>query len=166
LDEGAVFSCDQQTTDEPVKPTTLPKNGGNSQMPNKESEKTEKTEKLEKVEKPEKLEKTEKPEKAEKTERPERPKRDESVVYVGSKPLMSYITACVTQLNRNPEEVIIKARGRAISRAVDVAEVLRNRFMPDLKIRNIAISTEQVKTAEGNTANVSAIEVTLIRGAK
>jgi DNA-binding protein len=135
-------------------------------MPNKESEKTEKTEKLEKVEKPEKLEKTEKPEKAEKTERPERPKRDESVVYVGSKPLMSYITACVTQLNRNPEEVIIKARGRAISRAVDVAEVLRNRFMPDLKIRNIAISTEQVKTAEGNTANVSAIEVTLIRGAK
>ncbi len=91
-------------------------------------------------------------------------KRDESVVFVGSKPLMSYITACVTQLNRNPEELVIKARGRAISRAVDVAEVLRNRFMPDLVVRNIAISTEQVKTAEGNTANVSAMEITLVRG--
>ncbi len=91
-------------------------------------------------------------------------RRDESVVFVGSKPLMSYITACVTQLNRNPEELVIKARGRAISRAVDVAEVLRNRFMPDLKVRNIDISTEQVKTAEGNVANVSAMEITLVRG--
>lgn len=136
-------------------------------MPNKETEKAEKPEKPEKVEKAEKVEKPEKaerPERPERAERPEKSKRDESVVFVGSKPLMSYITACVTQLNRNPEEVIIKARGRAISRAVDVAEVLRNRFMPDLKIRNIAISTEQVKTAEGNTANVSAIEVTLVRG--
>lgn len=91
-------------------------------------------------------------------------RRDESVVFVGSKPLMSYITACVTQLNRNPEELVIKARGRAISRAVDVAEVLRNRFMPDLVVRNIDISTEQVKTAEGNVANVSAMEITLVRG--
>jgi DNA-binding protein len=91
-------------------------------------------------------------------------RRDESVVFVGSKPLMSYITACVTQLNRNPEELVIKARGRAISRAVDVAEVLRNRFMPGLIVRNIDISTEQVKTAEGNVANVSAMEITLIRG--
>jgi len=92
-----------------------------------------------------------------------KPRRDESVVFVGSKPLMSYITACVTQLNRNPEELVIKARGRAISRAVDVAEVLRNRFMPDLIVRQIDISTEQVKTAEGNVANVSAMEITLAR---
>jgi DNA-binding protein len=93
-----------------------------------------------------------------------KPRRDESVVFVGSKPLMSYITACVTQLNRNPEELVIKARGRAISRAVDVAEVLRNRFMPDLVVNKIDISTEQVKTAEGNVANVSAMEITLVRG--
>ncbi len=93
-------------------------------------------------------------------------RRDESVVFVGSKPLMAYITACVTQLNRNPEELQIKARGRAISRAVDVAEVLRNRFMTDLIVSNIDISTEQVKTAEGNVANVSAMEITLVRGPK
>ncbi len=100
----------------------------------------------------------------EKKAEPAKFRRDESVVFVGSKPLMSYITACVTQLNRNPEELVIKARGRAISRAVDVAEVLRNRFMTDLVVRNIDISTEQVKTAEGNVANVSAMEITLVRG--
>lgn len=104
------------------------------------------------------------PKKEEKKAEAPKPRRDESVVFVGSKPLMSYITACVTQLNRNPEELVIKARGRAISRAVDVAEVLRNRFMPDLVVREIEISTEQVKTAEGNVANVSAMEITLIRG--
>lgn len=104
------------------------------------------------------------PKKEEKKAEAPKPRRDESVVFVGSKPLMSYITACVTQLNRNPEELVIKARGRAISRAVDVAEVLRNRFMPDLVVREIEISTEQVKTAEGNVANVSAMEITLVRG--
>jgi DNA-binding protein len=104
------------------------------------------------------------PKKEEKKAEAPKTRRDESVVFVGSKPLMSYITACVTQLNRNPEELVIKARGRAISRAVDVAEVLRNRFMTDLVVREIEISTEQVKTAEGNVANVSAMEITLIRG--
>ena len=104
------------------------------------------------------------PKKEEKKVEAPKPRRDESVVFVGSKPLMSYITACVTQLNRNPEELVIKARGRAISRAVDVAEVLRNRFMTDLVVREIEISTEQVKTAEGNVANVSAMEITLVRG--
>jgi DNA-binding protein len=104
------------------------------------------------------------PKKEEKKAEAPKPRRDESVVFVGSKPLMSYITACVTQLNRNPEELVIKARGRAISRAVDVAEVLRNRFMTDLVVSGIEISTEQVKTAEGNVANVSAMEITLIRG--
>jgi DNA-binding protein len=104
------------------------------------------------------------PKKEEKKAEAPKPKRDESVVFVGSKPLMAYITACVTQLNRNPEELCIKARGRAISRAVDVAEVLRNRFMTDLVVSGIEISTEQVKTAEGNVANVSAMEITLVRG--
>jgi DNA-binding protein len=104
------------------------------------------------------------PKKEEKKAEAPKPRRDESVVFVGSKPLMSYITACVTQLNRNPEELVIKARGRAISRAVDVAEVLRNRFMTDLVVSGIEISTEQVKTAEGNVANVSAMEITLVRG--
>ncbi|MFX1510728.1 MAG: DNA-binding protein Alba, partial [Promethearchaeota archaeon] len=92
-------------------------------------------------EKPKKAPKKETKPKAEAKAEAPKSRRDESVVFVGSKPLMSYITACVTQLNRNPEELVIKARGRAISRAVDVAEVLRNRFMPDLIVRQIDIST-------------------------
>lgn len=74
---------------------------------------------------------------------------------------MSYVLACVTQLNKGNNDVVLKARGRAISRAVDVAEILRTKFMSDLKVKDIKISTEQIKESEGSTANVSAIEITL-----
>ena len=53
---------------------------------------------------------------------------DANVVYVGNKPVMNYVLACVTQLNQGADEIVVKARGRAISRAVDVAEILKNRF--------------------------------------
>jgi len=88
---------------------------------------------------------------------------DANVVYVGNKPVMNYVLACVTQLNQGANEVIVKARGRAISRAVDVAEILRNRFMPNTVIKDIKISTEQINTAEGGTANVSAIEIAIAK---
>jgi len=55
----------------------------------------------------------------------------------------------------------VKARGRAISRAVDAAEILRKRFMPQVGVKDIRISTEQLNTSEGGTANVSAIEITM-----
>lgn len=74
---------------------------------------------------------------------------------------MDYVLACVTQLNSGFDEIILKARGRSISRAVDVAEVLRTRFLKDLKVKNIKIATEQIERDEGGTANVSAIEITL-----
>ncbi len=75
---------------------------------------------------------------------------------------MNYVLACVTQLNQTDmEEIVIKARGRAISRAVDVAEILRNRFMSSVDVKDIKISTEQINTAEGGTANVSAVEISL-----
>ncbi|MFX0068232.1 MAG: DNA-binding protein Alba [Promethearchaeota archaeon] len=86
----------------------------------------------------------------------------ENVIYVGNKPVMNYVLACVTQLNQTDmEEIVIKARGRAISRAVDVAEILRNRFMSSVDVKDIKISTEQINTAEGGTANVSAVEISL-----
>ena len=87
---------------------------------------------------------------------------DSNVVYVGNKPVMNYVLACVTQINQGAEEIVIKARGRAISRAVDVAEILRNRFMSSVVIKDIKISTEQINTAEGGQANVSAIEIALL----
>ena len=86
---------------------------------------------------------------------------DENIVYVGNKNLMSYVLACVTQFSQGASEIVVKARGRAISRAVDVAEVLKSRFMTDAKVQNIEIGTEVIKTEEGKEINVSAIEITI-----
>jgi len=84
----------------------------------------------------------------------------ESVVYVGSKPILSYVTAIMTAFGRNPEKVILKARGRAISSAVDAAEVTRTRFLSNLT-SEISIGTEEMKGEEGGTRNVSTIEIIL-----
>jgi len=84
----------------------------------------------------------------------------ESVVYVGSKPILAYVTAIMTSFSRNPEKVILKARGRAISSAVDAAEVTRTRFLSDLTYE-ISIGTEEMQGEEGRTRNVSTIEIIL-----
>ncbi len=84
---------------------------------------------------------------------------EENTVYIGKKPTMNYVLAVVTQFNSGSNEVVIKARGKSIGRAVDVAEIIRNRFIPDAKLKDIQISTEQVTSEEGRTANVSSIEI-------
>ncbi|KYK27726.1 RNA-binding protein [Thermoplasmatales archaeon SG8-52-1] len=93
----------------------------------------------------------------------EKRKNDENVIYVGNKPPMSYVLAIVTQFQGGgSDEVVIKARGRAISRAVDAAEITRNRFVTDAKIKDIKIGTESITNEEeGRTSNVSSIEITL-----
>jgi len=92
----------------------------------------------------------------------EKRRNDENVIYVGNKPPMSYVLAVVTQFQSSgSDEVIIKARGRAISRAVDAAEITRNRFVTDAKIKDIKIGTESITNEEGRTSNVSSIEITL-----
>jgi DNA-binding protein len=87
-------------------------------------------------------------------------KAEDNVVFVGKKPVMSYVLAVTTQLNSS-KEVIIKSRGQAISRAVDTAEIVRNRFMPEVKVKSITIDTEEVKRDDGTTMNVSSMEITL-----
>lgn len=84
---------------------------------------------------------------------------EENIIYIGNKPVMNYVLAVVTQMNNGAEEVFLKARGRAISRAVDVAEIVRNRFIHDVDIFNIEISTEEIENSEGNKTNVSTIEI-------
>jgi DNA-binding protein len=87
---------------------------------------------------------------------------EDNVVYVGNKPVMNYVLAVTTQLSR-AGEVVLKSRGQAISRAVDAAEIVRNRFMPGVKIKNINISTEELTREDGTTMNVSAMEITLAK---
>jgi len=88
---------------------------------------------------------------------------EENIIYVGNKPPMSYVLAVVTQFNSGSTEVVIKARGRAISRAVDAAEITRNRFVTDAKIKDIRIGTEAITNEEGRTSNVSSIEISLTK---
>jgi len=89
---------------------------------------------------------------------------DENIVFVGSKPVMNYVLAVVTQLNKKEiDNVVIKARGRAISRAVDVAEIVRNKFVLDVNVQKISTSTETITRDDNSSANVSAIEITLSR---
>ncbi len=85
---------------------------------------------------------------------------DDNVVYIGNKSVMNYVLAVTTQLNTS-NEVTIKARGQAISRAVDTAEIVRNRFMPEVKVRDIQIGTETITREDGSTINVSSMEITL-----
>jgi len=89
---------------------------------------------------------------------------EDNVVYIGNKPVMNYVLAVVTQMNNGTPEVMLKARGRAISRAVDVAEIVRNKFIVDAELGSITISTEEVSNNEGTNSNVSAIEILLNKG--
>ena len=86
-------------------------------------------------------------------------------VLIGKKPVMNYVLACISLFHAGEKEVLVKARGRAISRAVDVVEVTRRRFMPDLQIRSIGIGTDQLAPFEpsGAASNVSTIEITLTK---
>jgi DNA-binding protein len=88
--------------------------------------------------------------------------RESNVVYIGQKPPMAYVLAVLTSFSdTNTPEVLLKARGRSITTAVDVAEITRRRFIKDLTISNISISTEELEQREGGTRAVSAIEITL-----
>ena len=84
----------------------------------------------------------------------------ETTVFVGNKPVMNYVLAVVTQFNNGAEEVTIKARGKAISRAVDTAEISLNRFLDGIIKKEIITSTEIIDTDTGKT-NVSSIEIVL-----
>ncbi len=87
---------------------------------------------------------------------------DENTIYIGSKETMDYVMALLTQFNSGSDEVVIKARGRTISKAVDVAEITKNRFLEDADIDDILTETEEVENEDGSgTTNVSSIEITM-----
>jgi DNA-binding protein len=89
---------------------------------------------------------------------------DDNVVYVGTKPFMNYVTSVVMQFtSRKKDEVTIKARGKFISRAVDIAEVVKKKFLNDqeVKIKNIQIGSEDFENKEGKKVSVSTIEITM-----
>ena len=89
---------------------------------------------------------------------------NENTVYIGRKPIMNYVLAVITSFNTSDtKEVTLKARGRAITAAVDVAETVKNRFIKESNISDITIGTEEIPREEGGTRNVSTIEIKLTR---
>jgi archaea-specific DNA-binding protein len=93
--------------------------------------------------------------------RPPRNPQDRNTVFIGNKPPMNYVLAVVTQFNGGSEECVIKARGKAISQAVDVAEIVRNKFFPKASVKNVSIGTENVTGDDGRKRAISAIEIRL-----
>jgi len=86
--------------------------------------------------------------------------KDENAVFVGRRPTMNYVMATMMVLNRGVE-CTVKARGRAISHAVDVCEILKNRFLKGTEYKEIILSTEQLEGENGQSNNVSSIEIVL-----
>jgi DNA-binding protein len=89
--------------------------------------------------------------------------KDPNTIYVGTKPAMSYVLAVITHFNSSDvKEVSLKARGRAITTAVDTAEIVCRKFLKELKTKKITIGTEEMQREDG-TRNVSTIEIKLKR---
>ncbi len=88
---------------------------------------------------------------------------ENAVIFIGDKPVMNYVLAVMTQFSRDASSVTLKARGRSISRAVDAAEIIRNRFMPDLVVGGITIGTEVIPNEQGRSVNVSSMEIVLAK---
>ena len=86
---------------------------------------------------------------------------ENNTIFVGSKPVMKYVLAVVTQFNEGNNGVVLRARGKAISRAVDTAEIVRNRFVPDSDVTDIQISTEEIENFNNEKTNVSIIEISM-----
>ncbi|HUC39119.1 MAG TPA: DNA-binding protein Alba [Candidatus Acidoferrum sp.] len=88
----------------------------------------------------------------------------DSTIYIGKKPTMNYVLAVVTQINSGLQNVVIKARGNSISKAVDVVEIARHRFIPDMKdpsSNGIAIKSEEVANEDGTKSKISSIQINI-----
>ena len=86
----------------------------------------------------------------------------DNTVLIGNKPVMNYVLAVVTQFNAGNSEVIVKARGKAIVRAVDTAEIVTRQFLPNVVKQSVTTSTDQVEMDNG-PSNVSCIQIILAK---
>ncbi|MBQ6218563.1 MAG: DNA-binding protein Alba [Methanosphaera sp.] len=84
-----------------------------------------------------------------------------NIIYIGKKPSMSYVITISSIMHEGVDELTIKARGRTISKAVDVAEIVTNKFVPNSNDEDVKISTEEITREDGTTSNVSTIEIVI-----
>ena len=113
----------------------------------------------------EKQEKQEAPESKEGGEKEEQKKdEDSNIIFIGTKPFKNYIKSISIQFKKR-DNVIIKARGKFITRAVDLAEVIKKKYSQPKKIEieEIKTGSEEFKNKEGKDVSVSTIEITLTK---
>ena len=94
----------------------------------------------------------------------EKTENSDNSIFIGGKPFMNYVTAVVMQFTTHKaSEVIVKSRGKFISKAVDVAEVARRKFLEDqnIVVKDVKIGSEEFENKEGKLVNVSILEITL-----
>src|SRR5208337_859969 len=88
---------------------------------------------------------------------------EQNLVRVGRKPIMNYVTACVTLFNSGNDEVMVRARGRTIEKAIDIVQMLKRGFLKNVTILGIEVGSENVRRVDGTRGNISVIEITLAR---
>lgn len=84
----------------------------------------------------------------------------DNIVRIGKKPAMNYISACVTLFNTGKDQIVVRARGRAITKAVDVVEMLRRSFIKKLKVKSINVDSDELMIY-GKNVTISIIEIFL-----
>ncbi len=84
-----------------------------------------------------------------------------NLVRIGKKPIMNYVIACVTLFNTGVPEVMVRARGQSITKAVETVETLRRAFFKNVKVQSVDIGTEEVQREDGSRTMLSTIEITL-----
>lgn len=89
----------------------------------------------------------------------------DNTIFIGNKPFMNYVTSVVIQITtKQAPEVLVKARGKFISRAVDVVEVARKRFLKDqVQVSGVGFDSEEFTNSEGKLVRVSTIEIKLAK---
>ena len=89
----------------------------------------------------------------------------DNTIFVGGRPFMNYVTGVVMQFTtKGANEVMVKARGKFISRAVDIAEVATKRFLTgQVDVKDIKIDSEEFQNKEGKQVRVSTIEIVLLK---
>jgi len=86
---------------------------------------------------------------------------DFDIIYIGKKPVMNYAATCMALFNQGKKELSIKARGNAISKAVDLVEILRRNFIKDLQVKDIQIGTDEIPKEDNRTAKVSKMDIVI-----
>ncbi len=88
---------------------------------------------------------------------------ENDAVFIGKKPVMSYVLAVLTHVNSGHDSIVLKARGSMISKAVDISQLIKRKFSKDLKIDRVDIGTEELTSDDGKKRNVSFIAIEMKR---